>query len=325
MLRRNWMNSSNPWDSIELPSRDVSARRVDHTHPLGFFWAIDNQGRYLFLCEFPEGTLLPTKFPDLAGVEIYPPGKGQRLILALKAKSEWKIFHSLCNDIVIATRDLQHLTSSASVIVKRLNRWQDFLKNSRPSLLPEERIKGLLGELLLINKYLVPVFGIQQSLLFWRGPEGYSQDFEVNDSAIEVKCQSGVSTPHVKISSEDQLCCQLSHLYLHVFTMGRAAIEETMSINLPKLIADIRKMIRTNAPDSMENFNDKLFQTGYIDQDEYSNFNYIVSRSMTYKVTEGFPRICRNQLHDGVQRVRYTIALSHCEPFRKMPEWMEGI
>lgn len=319
------MSSSNPWESIELPSRDVSARRVDHTHPLGFFWAKDNQGRYLFVCEFPEGTQLPPKFPDLTGVEIYPPGKGQRLILVLKEKSEWKIFHALCGDIVVATRDLHLLTSSVSVIVKRLNRWQDFLRNSKSRLLSEERIKGLLGELVFIRDYLVPAFGIQQSVLFWRGPEGYSQDFEVNDSAIEVKCQSGVSTPNVKVSSEDQLCCQLPHLFLHVFTMGRAAVEEELSINLPEVIVQVRNLICTASPESIEAFNDKLFQTGYIDLDEYRNFNYIIARSMTYKVTEGFPRICKNQLHDGVHKVSYAIALSHCEPFREMPEWMEGI
>jgi len=195
------MNSSNPWDSIDLPSRDVSARRVDHTHPLGFFWAKDNQGRYLFLCEFPEGTQLPPKFPDLKGVEVCPPGDGQRLILVLKEKSEWKIFHALCIDIVVATRDLHNLTSSVSVIVKRLNRWQEFLRNAKSRLLSEERIKGLLGELLFISDFLVPAFGIQQCLLFWLGPEGCSQDFEVNDSAVEVKCQSGVSIPYLKISS----------------------------------------------------------------------------------------------------------------------------
>ena len=45
----------NPWDEITPPIKDLSARRVDHSHPLDLFWARDHLGSYLFVYEFPVG------------------------------------------------------------------------------------------------------------------------------------------------------------------------------------------------------------------------------------------------------------------------------
>jgi len=43
---------NNPWENINPPSKDVSARRVDHTHNLDLFWGRDHLGHYLFIYEF---------------------------------------------------------------------------------------------------------------------------------------------------------------------------------------------------------------------------------------------------------------------------------
>lgn len=317
------MNEMNPWDSIQVPSRDVSARRVDHTHPLSFFWAKDYRGRYLFFCEFEEDTPLPSRFPSIAGIEILPPDDTRRLILILKSKSDWRMFFALCNDIVRTTFDIHKTSSSVAVIIRRLNRWREFLKKSSTLLLSEEKIKGLMGELLFIKKYMEPVFGIQQSILFWRGPEGYSQDFEINDCAVEIKCQSGVSSPHVKISSEDQLCSQLPHLYLHVVTLGRAVQEDGLTHNLPELVEEIRQQLLNQSPDMLEVFNDKIFEIGFVDLEEYNEYNYINTKMVTYAVVEDFPRICRKDLHEAIQKVKYSISLSHCETYLGVPDWME--
>lgn len=318
------MNEMNPWDSIDTPSRDVSARRVDHTHPLSFFWAKDYRGRYLFFCEFGEDTPLPSKFPSIAGIEIFPPDDARRLILILKSKSDWRMFLALCNDIVRTTYDVHKTTSSVALIIRRLNRWREFLKKAKSPLLSEEKVKGLIGELLFIRNYLEPVFGIQQSIFFWRGPEGYSQDFEINDCAVEVKCQSGVSSPHVKISSEDQLCSQLPNLYLHVVTLGRAVQEDGLTHNLPELIKGIRDMLLADSSDMLEAFNDKIFETGYVDIDEYMEYNYVNTKIATYIILDDFPRICRKDLHEAVQKVGYSISLSHCEAYLGEPDWMEA-
>ena len=317
------MSEMNPWESIEIPSRDVSARRVDHTHPLNFFWAKDHQGRYLFFCEFEKDTPLPSKFPDLIGVEVFPPGKERRLVLLLKSKSDWEIFLALCTDIVKATQNIHQVTSSVAIIINRLNRWREFLTKAKSPLLSEDRIKGLMGELIFLKNHLMPAFGVEQSIEFWRGPDGYSQDFEVNDCAIEVKCQSGVSSPQVKISSEDQLCSQMPNIFLHVVTLGRASQDDSMSVHLPSILQEIRTLITPYSSDCMERFNDKVFKTGYINLDAYMDYSYIHTKDITYRVIEGFPRICRRNLYEAIKQVKYTISLSHCEPYLGFPDWME--
>jgi len=317
------MNETNPWEDIEKPAKDVSARRVDHSHSLNFFWAKDSRDRYIFFCEFEEGTLLPSSFPRLSGIEVFSPGNRKRLVLVLKSKNDWKLFLALCIDIVRATREIYKTTSSVNIIIRRLNRWREFLKTSKSLLLSEEKIKGLMGELLFLSNYMVPSFGVKQAVLSWRGPEGYSQDFEVNESAIEVKCQSGASSPYVKISSENQLCSQLPNLFLQVFTLSRADSEDNQSLNLPSLIESIRHLIFGEVPDVIDEFNNKLFETGYIDLDDYKMFNYININSVTYEVRGDFPRICRGSLHPAIQRVTYSICLSHCESYLMKPDWLE--
>ena len=115
--------------------------------------------------------------------------------MLLKEDGNWEIFLSLCNDLIQATRQTDDTSSAVKAILRRLTRWQEFLKKSRINVLSEEEIKGLIGELIFIKNHLIPAFGNDQAIKYWQGPEGLPQDFNVNDSAIEVKCQNGATSP----------------------------------------------------------------------------------------------------------------------------------
>ena len=109
---------NNPWNEINPPTKDITARRIDHTHPLDLFWARDYLGKYLFFYEFSPHTDLPKiSLPNLEGIQVlYAPASGEitqnRLILLLKEDGNWEIFLSLCNDLIQATRQTDD-TSSA--------------------------------------------------------------------------------------------------------------------------------------------------------------------------------------------------------------------
>jgi hypothetical protein len=180
----------------------------------------------------------------------------------------------------------------------------------------------LIGELLFIRNYLIPVFGAGQAIQFWQGPEGLPQDFNVNNSAIEVKCQSGASSPYVRITSADQLCPQLPEMYLFVITLGKTTPETEGAINLPGLVAHIRDILQSNASSQIERFNDLLYMIGYIDSEQYLDFSYILADEKKFEVIEGFPRICANDIHHGVVKLSYNISLSECEPFEGQPGWI---
>lgn len=319
---------NNPWENINPPSKDVSARRVDHTHKLDLFWARDHLGRYLFIYEFsPNETLPKISLPDLSGLQTaYIPADNNvsvnRLVLMLNEQSNWELFYTLCNDLVQATRQAETSIVAVSTLLRRLYRWHDFLKRNRNEQLTEEKIKGLIGELLFIKRQLSPVFGIGQSILFWQGPEGLPQDFNVNNSAIEIKCQSGSTSPYVRISSVDQLCPQMPEMYLDVITLGKTNSENEYSINLPGLVDSLRQELISEGSSMIERFNDLLYLLGYIDMDIYLDYSYLLISEKMFHVTEGFPRICSNKIHQGIIKITYDISLLECEPFLGQPDWM---
>jgi len=320
---------NNPWDEIETPSRDLLYRLIDENHPLRLLRARDIYGRFLFIYEFPASDHIPDKFPDLNGIELHVQGPGRdesancMLLLILKEKKDWQIFLSLCNDLTDSTRGLDQGVQATQIILRRLKRWQEFLQITRSGLLPEKEIKGLIGELFFINNHLMPAFGAGPAVKFWQGPEDAPQDFNVHDCAIEVKCQLGTTTPLVRISSADQLCSQLPEMFLYVVTLGKVEKNMPGSVNLPGLIEKIRNQLETDTPADFEHFNNLLYQTGYLDLEEYEQFNYLVASENIFSVTENFPRICSEDLPTGIERVAYNIKLNECMPFTASPDWME--
>ena len=320
------MSMNNPWNSISPPSGDVSARRIDHKHPLDLFWARDFKGCYLFVCEVTseteEGKVI---LPELAGIQatFRSSHNKTRLVLILKEKSNWEIFFALCNDLVQATRSVGDSTGAVKIIHRRLMRWHDFLKQNRPDIMPEEKIKGLIGELLFITKYLIPKFGVGSAISFWIGPEGAPQDFNIDDSAIEVKCQAGGTLPHIRITSADQLSPQLPKMYLYVLTLGKTTPDNKTAITLPVLINKLRSELQSTSPQQLERFNDLIYGMGYFESDRYLDFCYVLTEEQMFEVIEGFPRICACDLHEGIVKLTYNISISECIPFEKWPEWME--
>jgi hypothetical protein len=320
---------NNPWKEIKTPAQDVLSRRADYTHPLELFWGRDSYGRFLFIYEFTDREGLPKKLPELNGIEVrlFTPEKHHTkkcmLLLVLKDKKDWEIFLSLCTDIITATREFEKDLKATKVILRRLSRWQEFLKKARSDLLPENIIKGLIGELLFISRHLSSPFGMDQAIQFWQGPEDLPQDFNIENCAVEVKCQLGATAPHVHISSADQLCSQLPEMYLYVVTLGKADADTEMVINLPLLINQIREELESGDPSAIERFNNLLYQTGYIDSDGYIQFSYILVNEKMFTVRQGFPRICPDELSAGIIRLGYDIGLLECEEFSATPEWME--
>lgn len=314
---------NNPWTPIDQPAKEFNALRVDSNHPLDLFWALNESGKYMFVYEFKAANVLTaSQLPKVAGLNIESrqiDEESKLIVLSLKDKQNWELFYSLCSDLVQATRDSTGHDSAISTFIRRLNRWQEFLKRGRPDLLAEENVKGLLGELVFLRHHLIKAFGAGIAVEFWKGPEGFPQDFNVNKTAIEVKCQSGGSTPNVRINSADQLFSQLPELFLYVITLARSEASQEGAINLPIVVEDLRTTIESASSAVLERFNDLLLMNGYTDSDEYLDFSYLTISEECFHVREGFPRIQTQELIAGVERVSYSIRLSACRPFLGWP------
>lgn len=314
----------NPWAAIDKPDRDFNVMRVNAEHPLKLFWGLDTQLRYMFAYEAPVAGLPQKKnLPNLAGIDIHVVQQDTRgkLLLVLQDKVNWELFHALCSDLVRATEKVADEHAASLILVRRLQRWQELLGRVRSSLLSSEQIKGLLGELLFLKTPLAEVFGYNEAISAWRGPEGAPQDFSVKDTAIEVKSQSGGTRPVVRISSADQLNPQLPNGYLVVYTLAEQSGDDAGSVDLNAIVGEIRGKLAGSAETTRERFEDLLYMAGYVSREEYSDKKYSVVSVRSYKLGEGFPRIISSELVPGVEAVTYDVRLERCSGFQAKPEW----
>lgn len=324
------MNQNNPWSDIASPSANANLRRVSGDHVLDFRYGKDMGGRYLFVLFFQvHSSLEAIQFPKLNGIDLQfsnaMANDTMQLVLTLADQPDWEIFLALCNDLIAAATTTTDSIEAVHIVVRRLIRWRDFLKHKRSRHLSESEIKGLLGELIFLRDVIAPVFGIDAAIAFWQGPEGSPQDFNIRDSVIEVKCQSGSTAPSIHISSAEQLWPQLPEMFLYVITLGKCPADEHNAMNLPSIIQDIADQLDVLADHiQQERFGDMLHLAGYIDSEYYQEFNYLFSDGVFFKVEEGFPRIPQEAVCPGVDRLNYSIQLGECAPFKGNPTWVQG-
>lgn len=311
---------NNPWSNIVTPSREFNVRLVSEKHPLNLYWGKDVRGGYLFIIQVSKDTTPDKKIlPELSGIRIavVPAADCARLVLLLNETSNWEIFKSLCVDLIYASENASNHAEAVNVIVRRLLRWHEFLKREKLHLLSAEVIKGLIGELLFMRNMLVPQFGWDDAISFWKGPLGAPQDFAVHDTAIEIKAQSGISKPYVQISSLEQMEAQLPNFYLVVYTLATTEPDHIEAFTLNSLVAEIRMALNSADDLTRELFESLIFQVGYIQIDHYDSpyFRCVANRS--FCVGEEFPRLMVGNVPAGITKVSYQISLDSCMLFEK--------
>ena len=308
----------NPWSDILKPAAEINARLVSETHPLKLFHGVDSRGRYLFIAEFPAA-LMPDKksLPDLVGIKaaVGLDGSQCKLILQLNETANWELFDTLCNDLARASMQAKDEASAVAIIIRRLNRWQEFLRRQRPLILPLEEIKGLIGELLFLSRTVAPQYGWDSAIAFWKGPEDAPQDFAVHNTAVEVKCQSGSSKPWVRISSVDQLNPQLPKGYLVVQTLATADAADEDSFTLNTLADTIRAAVEDAGDAARERFENLLFLAGYLKSEHYDSFIFQRIATRSFALRDGFPRLQSAGIPAGIDRISYQLSLEACSPF----------
>jgi hypothetical protein len=309
---------NNPWSEIERPVAEFNVRLAVEQHPLRLYWGVDSRGRYLFVIDVTEAAMpIRGTVPDLEGLRIATVVNGGRgrIVLLLSETPNWELFHALCNDLVKGSAGSPDEVSAVAVAIRRLQRWQDFLRRARSLVLPLESIKGLLGELLFLSGPVAKRFGWDAAVGFWKGPEDAPQDFAIHRTAVEVKCQSGSSKPSVKITSVEQLNPQLPHGYLVVQTLASAEADTEGAFTLNSLAEDIRTNLLDSAATTRERFECLLFSAGYLVHEYYDLLVFQRVATSSFYITDDFPRLRLDGIPDGIQRITYQLELEACAPF----------
>lgn len=313
---------SDPWSDLRAPSRSatITAKRVDAACPWGFFWARAINGQCLFIVQHDETSSPTTRLPRLNGVEVTQTdghdGIGRMLVYTLHDAAHRTLFHRLCLDIVSSVSNAQTERDMVRIAVARTWRWHHLLRGGGDQRLPLEEQKGLIGELVLIEQYLLPELSPRDAVTAWRGPLGAAKDFEIGRFAIEVKARRGAAAPFVTISSESQLDdAGLAGLFLCVVDITQAPTDSGTGLTITEVASRVQQAVALTDAEAGELLTDLLNAAGFRWSDDYSDVRWLEGTVHSYRVGSGFPRLSASQMPTGVSEVRYRLSLVDADPF----------
>lgn len=316
------MMSENPWRGIAVPgfASAVNALRVDADLRWNFFWARSADHRVLLTLQH-DGTSAPSNpLPSLRDIEVSlsPPDVNNSQILALKLLdlNQLDIFHTLCRDIIECAAGAESEEEAVALALMRTWRWHHLLRGGSSTLLSAEAQRGLLGEMLTLERFMLPNLDVSTALTSWKGPMDSPKDFQIGRTAIEVKARRGGSTPSVRISSEDQLDnSDVDHLFLHVIELNEAPEDAPNAMTLQDAANRIRRRVIDVHPGASHSFETLLLAAGLRPEDDYSGHCWLEGTAQVYLVRDDFPRIMQGEIRTGVSRVQYNVSLGECRPF----------
>jgi hypothetical protein len=311
------MTEISPWDSIQVPEADFNVLQVPGDRVVPCFWGKDAAGSCLFVIELSgdHAAQFNDDIVTVNGLDVDLRSGGpnqQRLVLALGRQIDRDIFESLCRTLASALLSASDSKMALAVALAHLKRWKAFLAGRNARLLSPEEVRGLFGELNILRRLYNGTLPQAAAVDAWLGPDDSHQDFIFGDRAIEVKSLSGRERSTVHISSEDQLESALPELFLLTQRLNdMPETDEALSLNgIVSLIEG-----ELSVAEAIEQFAYKLSGMGYVPLAEYDRPRFVVRGLQGYRVAEGFPRLIRSELPQGITRVAYEIMLEAAAPF----------
>ena len=311
------MMTENPWEGLGRPSAEgeYSARLVsEDINPSGvqIYWAISWYMRPSLIVDYACEPWRSVKIPSFMNIRVTDHRESKSIVIELLDLELTKKFLVVCND-VIATLQGVPLSSRRESCLRNLGGWGLFLQMSKARLSQSQQ-KGLIAELLFLDREAIPALGIDSALQGWVGPDEAPRDFSYGQTFIEVKSKRSSSSTTVRISSEHQLNAGPNEqLFLYVVELNDAVMNQTDSISLPEIVGKINAYL---SPLQRVNFGSKLAKVGYLDEPDFRYDRWSEGASYFYCVVDGFPKIDSYLCPLGVQKVGYDIDLNYCEHFK---------
>ncbi len=218
------------------------------------------------------------------------------------------MFCHIWNDLIHASNLRKDKIEGVKFICDRYKKWQEILKKEN-SLLSEAEVKGLIGELYILQKYLISAYGEKASINAWTGPKGAPQDFIFEQIWYEVKVVSS-SKQVVTISSIDQLD-NVNEGRLVVIKINKTSEEDSLSLTLNKLYSDLYFSLKSTP--LCEAVSDLVAQLGYYNREEYDKYTYKVEDIFWYRVDSMFPCLRKKHLPSSIGGIKYELLLPSIE------------
>jgi hypothetical protein len=301
------------WQDLRIHGDANAHQLYDVSHPLQLFFGYDVSGERIFFLITPYA---PKRLPaqsESIDLRLLQRHDGlYTLILRLLKSDQNSVFNHLCWDLAEFTRSCNDSATGTTMFLERYRRWQRLLESGRIGLLSEAQIKGLIGELLFLEKYLFVRYGTNIALKGWLGPNGADQDFRFDDYWYEVKA-ADAGALSIRISSIEQLDIESTGQLCVVF-LDRAGSNLQDAFSLNTLVTRIRSFISTDT-ESREIFQKRMETIGYIDIREYSEEIFILRRIRRFLVSHAFPRIRQRMIDPSITKVTYDLRIDALATF----------
>ena len=323
--------ADHPWKSLGVPKgqSEITARRVAEGIRWDFYWARDSEGRSLLFMTHDPGSSPRVRLPHLKGIEVFihSDAKNGRQSFALRLldPSLRDLFERLCLDIVASTDSAASEPEAVHTALSRTWRWHHLLRGGAAGLLSSEEQKGLIGELLVLERYLLALTSPALAVAAWRGPLGEPVDFVIGRTAIESKARGSSDAAMVHISSEFQLANpQGDALFLHLTVLDSADADDDLGFTVADVALRVRDRLGGGDKVTVERFNALLAAAGFRFEDDYSHARWQGGERSIYRVHDTFPRLTTDTVPAGVSNVAYLLSLAVCGPFLVDPSALEA-
>jgi len=298
---------SNPWDNIQPPENGNQTRTDSKWN---VFWVIWNDCPALAIrhdisikseIEIPKLKEITIEFLDeQTGVT--------NLVFSLNTPENRDIFYILCKDIIDSMASEKSEKAAVEIALRRAWRWHHLLKGGKASKLTSEEQKKLIGDLLLIERYLLKEFDYAYALNCWRSPLNEIKEFDLKTCSVLSTIKYTSPTNHLRIRGEDYLDLNNEiFLYLRAWHFEDSDHADETSFSLETVVVRLSKLIESVNPLLVSGFTNQLYQKGFSYSDDYSNDLFTEGKHMWYHVTHEFPKIIPSF---GIYRVTYRIYMS---------------
>lgn len=311
--------TNDPWRSLTPDPAHLLGRRAEGDHPLAIYWVSNSDGAPGLQIRGIDQSSVPRSFPKPRGISIQvsdEAGQEQSLSLFLVEQEDRDVFLALCHDVIEFSAVGDQAATATAMVFRRLAHWQSLLSRGRPGELAAHEVRGLIGELWLLEQ-LSEQMGIQSALPSWVAPDDHPQDFALTAGIVEVKTRLAGSKPHVSISSLEQL--EVGHLPLYLLVVELSPSDAEGSVSLNDMATKLVLKAAECGLDTEELAQVALHRRGYAISPSYDALRYMVSGISAFAVRDDFPRLIRSSIDRRVHQATYVLDLTTLGSFEQDP------
>lgn len=283
--------------------------RVGNNKEICLYIGKDEKAHYAF--EF-RGVYSPEKIAQSDVINVQQGRSADKYVLRFSLYNDelLEYFCTFCEDLLDSTELCTRDEDTYKTLCSRYFSWKKLFRPQK-SHLSDSEIMGLIGELLFMQNYMIPHYGVDKAINSWMGPEKTHKDYSLESSWFEIKTISA-GKDSVKISSLEQLDGE-EEGFLCVYCLEKMS-PSFSGIKLNSLVQGLMNTMGTLQ--HRDTLMTKLGLYNYDFAPEYDNFVYTNVGFSMYTVGSNFPRLCRKDIPLPINKIQYELFLSDLDEFK---------